>query len=72
MNTTGDYRTVVIETDDGVCTITLNRPDSLNAFNETMKAELLDALKKAERDRSVRCLDCLSHSTDRSAHEPLG
>jgi 2-(1,2-epoxy-1,2-dihydrophenyl)acetyl-CoA isomerase len=40
----------------GVRTLTLNRPDALNAFNEQLKAELQDALKKAERDRSVRCL----------------
>ncbi|MFQ5490128.1 MAG: enoyl-CoA hydratase-related protein [Phycisphaerae bacterium] len=41
---------------NSVCTITLNRPDSLNAFNDTMKAELLGALKQAERDASVRCI----------------
>lgn len=56
MGTGDNYETIVVQTDDGVSTITLNRPDSLNAFNEAMKAELLDALKKAERDDDVRCL----------------
>ncbi|MCP4248191.1 MAG: 2-(1,2-epoxy-1,2-dihydrophenyl)acetyl-CoA isomerase [bacterium] len=51
-----NYDTITVDAVESVCTITLNRPDSLNAFNETMKAELLDALKKAERDAAVRCL----------------
>jgi len=51
-----NYEAIVVQADDGVCTITLNRPDTLNAFNEVLKAELLDALKKAERDAAVRCL----------------
>ena len=56
MSTTGDYNTISVRASDGVSIITLNRPDSLNAFNETMKAEFLDALKKAERASAVRCL----------------
>lgn len=56
MSQTEKYETILLDHDNGVSTITLNRPDSLNAFNETIKAELLDALKKVERDASVRCL----------------
>lgn len=41
---------------DGVRTITLNRPDCLNAFNDEMSFELQQALKDAERDPEVRCL----------------
>jgi 2-(1,2-epoxy-1,2-dihydrophenyl)acetyl-CoA isomerase len=41
---------------DGVGTITLNRPDSLNALNATMRRELLNAVKAAARDDAVRCL----------------
>ncbi|HEX9738931.1 MAG TPA: enoyl-CoA hydratase-related protein [Candidatus Limnocylindria bacterium] len=41
---------------DGVGTITLNRPDSLNALNATMRRELLAAVKGAGRDDAVRCL----------------
>jgi 2-(1,2-epoxy-1,2-dihydrophenyl)acetyl-CoA isomerase len=50
------YETVLIEDAQGVRTITLNRPQALNAFNETLKDELIDALKAAARDKSVRCL----------------
>jgi Enoyl-CoA hydratase/carnithine racemase len=39
---------------DGVLTLTLNRPDALNAFTVEMKEALLAALKEAARDESVR------------------
>lgn len=41
---------------EGVLTITLNRPDCLNAFNDEMSFELQDALKQAEKDKAVRCV----------------
>jgi 2-(1,2-epoxy-1,2-dihydrophenyl)acetyl-CoA isomerase len=41
---------------DGVGTITLNRPDSLNALNATMRGELAAAVKAASRDDAARCL----------------
>ncbi|MBV9496891.1 MAG: enoyl-CoA hydratase/isomerase family protein [Acidobacteria bacterium] len=44
------------ETQDGVATITLNRPDKLNAFGGTMREELLDALRAAETDAGVRAV----------------
>lgn len=39
---------------DAVATITLNRPDKLNAFTGTMREDLLDALRACERDERVR------------------
>lgn len=48
--------TIVTSQDGGVLTITLNRPDVLNAFNHQMSAEMQDALKQAERDDGVRCV----------------
>ena len=39
---------------DGVATITLNRPDVYNAFNDGLSYELQDALKQATRDELVR------------------
>ncbi len=51
-----NYETITVSTMDGVSTVTLNRPDALNAFNEVMKTELMDALKAAGRDANVRCL----------------
>jgi enoyl-CoA hydratase/carnithine racemase len=39
----GDYSTIIFEVgDDHVATITLNRPETLNSFNETMAAEVVD------------------------------
>jgi 2-(1,2-epoxy-1,2-dihydrophenyl)acetyl-CoA isomerase len=51
-----DYETILYELQDGVLSITLNRPEVLNAFNRKMTEELQDALKKAERDDAVRCV----------------
>ena len=51
-----EYKTLLRSESSGVLTITLNRPEVFNAFNEEMKAELNDALKEAERDRGARCL----------------
>ena len=51
-----DYETLLHEVNDGVATITLNRPDVLNALNTTMRRELLTALKAAARDDATRAL----------------
>lgn len=50
------YDTIQYEVGGGVATITLNRPDSLNALNATMRRELLAAIKAAARDDAVRAL----------------
>jgi 2-(1,2-epoxy-1,2-dihydrophenyl)acetyl-CoA isomerase len=41
---------------EGVATLTLQRPDKLNAFNDDMLGALEAALKQAERDPEVRCV----------------
>ena len=41
---------------DGVATITLNRPDVFNAFNDAQSYELQDALKQVARDAQVRAV----------------
>ena len=41
---------------DGVATITLNRPEVFNAFNDAMSYELQDALKQVGRDAAVRAV----------------
>jgi 2-(1,2-epoxy-1,2-dihydrophenyl)acetyl-CoA isomerase len=46
--------TVLRSIDGGVLTLTLNRPDALNAFTVEMKEALLAALKDAARDKTVR------------------
>jgi len=50
------YTTLLTDLSDNVFTITLNRPDVLNAFNDQQAEELQDALKKAERDEAARCI----------------
>lgn len=53
---TSDYETIQYRKSDGLVTITLNRPNVLNAVNEKMGQELQQALREAERDDDVRCL----------------
>ncbi len=50
------YETIQTHVENGVCTITLHRPDAMNAITQRMSAELVMALKEAAKDRSVRCL----------------
>jgi len=50
------YETLLTDIADDVFTLTFNRPEVLNAFNDQMAEEVQDALKKAERDEGVRCL----------------
>src|SRR5213592_4634681 len=54
--TSGTTETIRVEHADGVQTITLNRPDSLNALNGAMRRELLAAFKTAGRDPAVRAV----------------
>lgn len=48
--------TILIDLSDGVFTLTLNRPEVLNAFNDEMAREVQAALKQAERDGAARCV----------------
>jgi 2-(1,2-epoxy-1,2-dihydrophenyl)acetyl-CoA isomerase len=41
---------------DGVLSLTFNRPDKLNAFNDAITGELIDALRYATVERSVRAI----------------
>jgi 2-(1,2-epoxy-1,2-dihydrophenyl)acetyl-CoA isomerase len=50
------YETILFETADGVATITLNRPDKLNALNPQMFADLAAALDRIEADAALRCV----------------
>lgn len=48
--------TVLYEVSDGLATITLNRPDAMNALNIEAKAALRDALRSAAADEAVRAV----------------
>jgi 2-(1,2-epoxy-1,2-dihydrophenyl)acetyl-CoA isomerase len=48
--------TVLFEVDAGVATITLNRPDSFNALNDTLTYELQDAFAEVAQDDAIRAV----------------
>jgi methylglutaconyl-CoA hydratase len=48
------YRALTVENRDAVAWITLNRPEVHNAFDETLIAEVTDALRASDADKSVR------------------
>ncbi|MBU6205164.1 MAG: enoyl-CoA hydratase/isomerase family protein [Bacteroidetes bacterium] len=50
------YKNLLVEHNNGVATITLNRPDVFNAFNDEMSFEMQDALKQVDKDVSVRVI----------------
>ncbi|MGC8201101.1 enoyl-CoA hydratase [Aliiroseovarius sp. PTFE2010] len=50
------YKTLLLDTQDSVTTITLNRPDALNALNKQLLTELGSALAEADADDKVRCI----------------
>ena len=54
---TTDYKTIIYEIGcpvEGVCTITLNRPDQRNAINREMADEMLDAFNRVREEDSVK------------------
>jgi enoyl-CoA hydratase/carnithine racemase len=50
------FNTILYEVADGIATITLNRPDVLNAMNPEVRAELLSALDATDADDAVRAV----------------
>ena len=50
------YDTLIVEIEDYVALVTLNRPDALNALNTTMVRELAEALTTADKNDKVRCI----------------
>ncbi|HUS15178.1 MAG TPA: enoyl-CoA hydratase-related protein [Chloroflexia bacterium] len=66
-----EYQTILWSVANGVGTLTLNRPEVLNAFNKQMTDEIQDALKQAERNKEVRCLVLTGAGRAFSAGEDL-
>lgn len=50
------YETIIVDVEDHIALIKLNRPDALNALNQQLLGELMDALEAADRNESVRCI----------------
>jgi 2-(1,2-epoxy-1,2-dihydrophenyl)acetyl-CoA isomerase len=47
---------LLLDKSDGIATITLNRPDKLNAFNDELSYALQETLTDLEKDNSIRVL----------------
>ncbi|HIB01821.1 MAG TPA: 2-(1,2-epoxy-1,2-dihydrophenyl)acetyl-CoA isomerase, partial [Phycisphaerales bacterium] len=54
MTTATAFETISVILEEGVCTITLQRADVLNAFDTMLTTELAKALKEASRNKDVR------------------
>ena len=50
------YQTLIVEIEDYVALIRLNRPEALNALNTLLLGELSEALKAADENDKVRCI----------------
>jgi len=51
-----NYETIRYEVNDGVATLTLNRPDVFNAMNNRMMHELIDVFDRSDQDDNVRAV----------------
>src|SRR5437764_1703566 len=51
-----DFKHLLIRRDGAVVTITMNRPEVLNAFNDLLLEELTEAVEEAARDEAIRCI----------------
>ena len=80
-----DFQHLLIQQDGAVLTITMNRPQVLNAFNDTMLDELGEAVEEAAQDDAVRCIvltgagrafgagqDLHSFAARHASSEPIG
>ncbi len=51
-----EYEQIIYDVEDGILTITLNRPEKLNAFTDQMMRELVNALDRADADDNVKAI----------------
>ena len=50
------YENIIVEKSDEIITVSLNRPDALNALNDQLMDELLTEVDSYEKDDSLRCM----------------
>src|SRR5258708_32064667 len=50
------FEQILYAAENGIATITLNRPEKLNAFTETMRRELIAAFDRVDADDEVRAV----------------
>jgi 2-(1,2-epoxy-1,2-dihydrophenyl)acetyl-CoA isomerase len=51
-----DYKCLIYEVKDAIATLTLNRPERLNALGDTLRDDLYDAVLRASQDAEVRVM----------------
>jgi enoyl-CoA hydratase len=51
-----DYQHILVERNEQIGIVTLNRPKELNALNFSLVSELVDALEELDRDQTIRCI----------------
>ncbi|MEE8165648.1 MAG: enoyl-CoA hydratase-related protein [Myxococcota bacterium] len=51
-----NYENILFEESDGIATITLNRPDKLNAYTTEMGDEFTHAFRRVQRDEKIRTI----------------
>jgi enoyl-CoA hydratase/carnithine racemase len=52
----GNYTTILTDIDDGIMTLTINRPDRMNAFTREMMTEMMAAIDEADANDDVRAV----------------
>ena len=50
------FETLLYSVEDGIATVTLNRPEKLNAFNTQMMKDMIAAFDATDADDAVRCV----------------
>src|SRR5438309_2210543 len=66
------YQTLLVDMAADICTVTLNRPNSLNSLNETMTAELARVVQHLQSNRDVRCVIVTGAGRGFSSGQDLG
>ncbi|MGY8737592.1 MAG: enoyl-CoA hydratase-related protein, partial [bacterium] len=51
-----EYQDILFDLDDGIATITMNRPEKLNAYTTDMGEEVTHAFRETQRDPEVRAV----------------
>ena len=51
-----DYEFILVEKEEGVAILTLNRPEKLNAMNRQLNRELQDAVRAMNEDDDIGCI----------------
>ena len=55
--------TILVHREEPIAVVQLNRPDVLNALNEELMGELLDALRALDDDPAIRCIVVTGNET---------